>query len=149
MKNVIFTTAITLLFNTHLIAQQLQLNDMGNYHYQEVVEAQAAEQYTTGLQDAGLKAIETDGNNTTATGTMSVKSKGVLIQVHYQLRIEEKDNRYRLTIHNLEFENYAGYRQAFDTAPEKYQRKWLGQLNEGLVGEVEKIKEGMQYTDSW
>lgn len=140
--------AIQLLFNTCLTAQQLQLNELNEWYYQEVVEETLTSPGTP-LATAGFKLSTDKPTLAVAEGSFNVAQSTVAIGVYYELTVEVREGRYRLSISNFEIQNSMGSRNSLGDVKEKHQQRWVKLINEKLPAEVLKIKKALISKSNW
>jgi len=144
-------TIILLLITASLYSQELKLNQEINlYEYSHVknldVEKSAKiDLFLTQLRKINYTNIESGTDFIKADNFVTKMIFGSAMEVHYNLLLEFKENRYKLLVNNFKVKDLRYGSVAIETLKKRSTGKWVGFINE----ELPLIISNIETVDDW
>jgi hypothetical protein len=144
-------TIILLLITASLYSQEVKLNQEINlYEYSHVknldVEKSAKiDLFLTQLRKLNYTTIESGTDFIKADNFVTKMIFGSAMEVHYNLLLEFKENRYKLLVNNFKVKDVRYGSVAIETLKKRSTRKWVGFINE----ELPLIISNIETVDDW
>jgi|GEM_PF-3642774 hypothetical protein len=144
-------TIILLLITANLYSQEVKLNEEINlYEYSHVkdldVEKPAKiDLFLTQLRKLNYTNIESGTDFIKADNFVTKMIFGSAMEVHYNLLLEFKENRYKLLVNNFKVKDVRYGSVAIETLKKRSTRKWVGFINE----ELPLIISNIETVDDW
>ena len=144
-------TIILLLITASLYSQELKLNQEINlYEYSHVknldVEKSAKiDLFLTQLRKLNYTNIESGTDFIKADNFVTKMIFGSAMEVHYNLLLEFKENRYKLLVNNFKVKDLRYGSVAIETLKKRSTGKWVGFINE----ELPLIISNIETVDDW
>ena len=144
-------TIILLLITANLYSQEVKLNQEINlYEYSHVknldVEKSAKiDLFLTQLRKLNYTNIESGTDFIKADNFVTKMIFGSAMEVHYNLLLEFKENRYKLLVNNFKVKDVRYGSVAIETLKKRSTGKWVGFINE----ELPLIISNIETVDDW
>ena len=149
MKNII--KAILFLFISNLTAQELELNESSNfYEFSKIVEfkdVNIKQKISKRFGEINIENINKDENSISGKAfTNHLVGGFATVEIHYSVKIEYKENRYRLKLTNFILTDKNGSNPLEGTMLKK---KWIRKINAKLPKIIQNIENINNDVDKW
>lgn len=135
---------ILLFLVTSSFSQEITLNeDLKIYEYAHIKDYSDSEKiqsFYNQLKELSYYDIELSDDNVKGKNFVTKMIMGSAMEVHYNVIISFKENRYRLLINNFTVKDVRYGSVAIETLKKSSQRRWVAFINEELPMIVKKIE---------